>query len=105
MSEYVFKTDSPIKTCSECDYRCGLNIIARKDQDSRHENCPLVELPNNPWHTGTPTEEGDYVVKTKNHGNMVLERCRGNWKLHNDNWIFRLDKVIAWQKIEPYKGE
>lgn len=45
MSEYVFRTDKPIKSCSECDYRCGLNIIARQDLDARHEHCPLVELP------------------------------------------------------------
>ena len=45
MSEYVFKTDSPIRSCSECDYRCGLNIIARQNPEGRHEHCPLLELP------------------------------------------------------------
>lgn len=33
------------KTCTECDYRCGLNIIARQNQEGRHEHCPLIELP------------------------------------------------------------
>ena len=33
------------KTCTECDYRCGLNIIARQNPEGRHEHCPLVELP------------------------------------------------------------
>lgn len=36
--------DTMPRNCTECDYRCGLNIIARKDQDGRHENCPLIEL-------------------------------------------------------------
>lgn len=45
MSEYVFRTDSPIRSCSECDYRCGLNIIARQNPEGRHEHCPLLELP------------------------------------------------------------
>ena len=44
MSVVIPNEEMP-KACYECDYRCGLNIIARKDQDGRHENCPLVELP------------------------------------------------------------
>jgi len=110
MSEYVFKTDNPIKTCSECDYRCGLNIIARKDQDGRHENCPLVELPNSPWHTGTPEEEGWYVIQTNgsNHigGNlMVVEKTDNGLWFDDSNLYCRVDSesIIAYQKIEPYK--
>ena len=33
------------KNCCECDYHCGLNIIARHDDTKRHPSCPLVALP------------------------------------------------------------
>ena len=84
MSEYVFRTDEPIKSCSECDYRCGLNIIARQDLDARHEHCPLVELPphgrlvdadkiKKKVELFTITRADDYLKVVVN-GNIIVEK-------------------------------
>ena len=31
--------------CYECDYHCGLNIIARADDTQKHPSCPLIPVP------------------------------------------------------------
>lgn len=69
----------------------------------------------NRWHTGTPTEEGEYICWTI----FPKDICRdpeGSWKCKwkNGKWFdaqiddnLSMDsmgvEVIAWQKIEPYK--
>ena len=69
----------------------------------------------NPWHTGTPTEEGDYLCWVKGsfgikHG-LYYNRCKykdGNWfddEVTNYNLKNLCFQVIAWQKITPYKRE
>ena len=69
----------------------------------------------NPWHTGTPTEEGDYLCWVKGsfgikHG-LYYNRCKykdGNWfddEVTNYNLKDMRFQVIAWQKIEPYKED
>lgn len=51
-----------------------------------------------PWHTGTPTEEGDYLLLVdKGMPRYTLGRWSGHWEFPNQ------DFVIAWQKIEPFK--
>jgi len=68
----------------------------------------------NPWHTGTPTEEGWYLVAyecvhgCKNKGKLeyytmhIFEDELGykdiRGRASDDVW-----KAIAWQRIEPYK--
>lgn len=67
------------------------------------------------WHTGTPTEDGEYLVICQyvidNHyyrEKLVWEFENGDWKnkqrLTENNYIEEL-KILAWygQKIEPYK--
>jgi len=103
----VIPDDMP-KACYECDYRCGLNIIARKDQDGRHENCPLVELPNSPWHTGTPTEEGWYLVayrKTDCDRSLYWDYGTRIWEtLHNGKGFWNICgeeyPVVMWQRFD-----
>lgn len=67
------------------------------------------------WHTGTPTEEGDYLCWVKGsfgikHG-LYYNRCKykdGNWfddEVTNYNLKNLCFQVIAWQKITPYKRE
>jgi len=69
---------------------------------------------NNPWHTGKPTEEGWYVCFLK----IYLPK-RMNPNEIEDYRLFYFDEegyatnnilgepheIIAYQKIEPYKGE
>lgn len=57
----------------------------------------------NPWHTGTPTEEGLYWVVLQFHdddGEVFYDYAVSHWSR-----LFGWDNsfVVAWQKIEPYK--
>lgn len=50
MSEYVFKTDRPIKNCYDCEFMqdgfCHVLCSSlRSDQLASKSCCPLVELP------------------------------------------------------------
>lgn len=61
----------------------------------------------NPWHTGTPTEDGQYLVciKWRRSGNIQYEIL--NFSTETDEWIgafMSKCNVIAWQKIELYRG-
>lgn len=68
------------------------------------ETLPLEELDDN-WHTGTPTEEGDYLVKLDVEHHVypyyVLKWANG-WYSHYDMAYPACPKhsVIKWQKIE-----
>lgn len=50
------------------------------------------------WHTGTPTEIGFYLVTTSYENYFVRFFNGVNFYRHP-----RALKIIAWQKIEPYK--
>ena len=54
----------------------------------------------NPWNTGTPTEDGLYLTVIRVDNCYAYEPVF--WE---SKWCFRhYDKpIIAWQKIEPYK--
>ena len=56
----------------------------------------------NPWHTGTPTEEGDYllVLKAPNGKPHYFPNTLNKGKKWR--YVFR-GAIIAYQKIEPYK--
>lgn len=59
------------------------------------------------WHTGTPTDEGWYLIQTKGGDFMAVEKnAHGLWL--EDNYGYREVHngfVVAWQKIEPFKEE
>ena len=57
---------------------------------------------NNPWHTGTPTEGGLYFVYDKYSGYGKRE-LKKNISMKQLEIAFH--DVLAWQKIDPYKGE
>jgi len=94
----------------DSEYAWGMNAVLESI-----EAFPLEELDENPWHTGTPTEEGEYICWTI----FPKDICRdpeGSWKCEwkNGKWFdgqindnISMDsmgvKIIAWQKIEPYK--
>lgn len=57
----------------------------------------------NPWHTGTPTEEGWYVCQTKGRkGSYLPSVLRWNgeiWTSKSKRPLVLMD-VVKWQKIE-----
>lgn len=59
----------------------------------------------NPWHTGTPTENGYYLCHFKS-GDSFHDICleyKDAWDLGEYNINPYTFEVIAWQMIEPYK--
>lgn len=61
----------------------------------------LIQKTENPWHTGTPTEDGWYLqcIKSKNKISYDTDYYEnGDWK-----YPCVLREILAWQKIEPYK--
>lgn len=89
------------------------NIIPKERPENIGDSSIWVK-PHGNWHTGTPTEEGWYLVAyecvydCKNKGkieyftlNIITDEdgykdYRG--RASDDVW-----KAVAWQKIEPYK--
>ena len=68
------------------------------------------ERTKNNWRTGTPTEEGYYLIHLKKYyykdtaGYMVAKWERNWWRTINVGSYWNLEEEIdAWQKIEPYK--
>lgn len=63
----------------------------------------------NPWHTGTPTEEGWYLVAIRFGGRIEYESRKCIRTIDNNgNGCMRFDgcnPVLAWQKIESFKEE
>ena len=55
----------------------------------------IGELEESNWHTGTPTEEGWYLIAYKWHGDIRY--------IAVDHIPNIYDNAIAWQKIEPFK--
>ena len=52
------------------------------------------------WHTGEPTEEGWYLVKSKQTLPYHVVYWKDNRWLSTDDSIYRKDIVLKWQKIE-----
>ena len=87
--------------CADC--HCQTEYVNPKEIDK------IIQTWNtrpNPWHTGTPTEEGWYQTEVK------VRDCDGSYYLmyesvwfDGEEWVNRRHEqpVVAWQKIEPYK--
>ena len=55
------------------------------------------EQEQSPWHTGTPTEDGWYVLAFIEDGRRIYDANR----LKNGIWeCFLIGDILEWQKIE-----
>ena len=54
----------------------------------------------NPWHTGTPTEEGWYLLKVKSDDEIIYDTNRLIQCLWGLDWKYVHEEILAWQKIE-----
>ena len=88
----------------EKEYNPVDNYVTTDELAWLYEEIRLLE--DNPWNTGTPADEGDYIVAFRMSDNSV-EYGWCNW--NNGAWdiLFDYDTtdgscgMIAWQKIEP----
>ena len=72
-----------------------LAIMFYGTEAGKEINKILNQVDENPWHTGTPTEGGLYVVFNEHLCYDIVE-VKPWTTLHG---------VVAYQKIEPYKEE
>ena len=94
----------------DSQYAWGMNAVVEA-----LEVYPLEELDENPWQTGTPTEEGEYLCWvsfptccTDSDGSWLCRWKDGKWydNQYEGKLLMNEDlsvKIIAWVKIEPYK--
>ena len=54
------------------------------------------------WHTGTPTEEGWYLLEYNIGNSDETYYVTDHWS--NEVGYWTVDRVIRWQKIEPYEA-
>ena len=73
--------------CKACTLPCSI-----------HVDCPLVQT----WHTGTPTEEGWYLLAFVEDGRMIYDANR----LKKGIWEYCLiGDIVKWQKIQDEPRE
>ena len=53
----------------------------------------------NPWHTGTPTEEGWYLLKVKSDDEIIYDTNRLIQCLWGFDWQYVHEEILEWQKI------
>ena len=104
--------EAAIRDCNGLYIECRNCHVRTPPFMLKHQN-QAIEVWNNrtsPWHTGTPTEDGDYWVAFRwGLDNEIMHEMAsviqyGATAFVNGNW--RIDYpyvVVAWQKIEPYK--
>lgn len=87
------------------------NAIERYPKDSQYawgmnavvealEVHPLEELDDTPWHTGTPTELGWYLLKIKSDDEMIYDTNQLIQSLWGLDWRYAHEEILGWQKIE-----
>lgn len=76
-----------ISVCKKCTLPCSI-----------HVDCPLVQT----WHTGTPTEEGWYVLLTSETIPYSVAYWQNEWL--GKEWTIRDSIVVAWMPITPFEA-
>ena len=81
--------------------KCGLHT---KDYSRKEEAIKAWHNRPSPWHTGTPTEDGWYLIQTRITFAVAHMDKTGIRYDENGYWleIYPTD-IVAWQKIEPYR--
>ena len=95
--------------CSLCKQkRTGgyFDTVYKSEEWARKKAIEAWNTRPNPWHTGTPTEEGDYLVKLDVEHHVypyyVFKWNKGGWYSHYDMDYPACPqhRVLKWQKIE-----
>lgn len=120
MSDILIKNVEMPKDCYVCHSSMGFRFPScplNSGPDTacllagRHPNCPLEEFNGSDWYTGTPIEKGDYLVWAKfrkgdnyDYASSMLYEWNGvNWQI-NKYFPIENERIIAWKKIKPYRG-
>lgn len=107
-----------LKPCPFCGgtgmyvtYQQSVYIRCRKCNSTSDDYKTTEEAENawnkrpNPWHTGTPTEEGWYLCAYDTDIYLANYWVGSGWlKQYRAEGIDCRQGLVAWQKIEPYRG-
>ena len=83
---YTIETENPIVTDGNKMYNCNDGKLRLK----------IVEA--NPWHTGTPVEDGWYLLECNIGNSDATYYVTDYWS--NEVGYWTVNRVIRWQKIE-----
>ena len=80
-----------------------VNGIKKLEDLSAELNSLSADIAQRDWHTGTPTENGWYLLECRigNSGGTYYDIDHWN----NVVGYWTVNRVIRWQKIEPHKEE
>jgi hypothetical protein len=83
--------------------RCQAEFFMRSDTQEKviEEITSKWNKRPNPWHTGTPTEEGWYLLECKIGNSEDTYFTTDHWSNAVGYWA--VNGVIRWQKIDEYK--
>lgn len=80
-----------------------LAIMFYGTEEGKEINRILNEVDENPWHTGTPTEEGWYLLKlVDEYGHITYDANYLRKEIKGMEWKYAFfgHVIIKWQKIE-----
>ena len=85
-----------VSVCKKCNLPCSI-----------HVDCPLVQT----WHTGTPTEEGEYVVwmrfppdcTREEQGSLLVDWDKENGFTFDHLQVSKIGEVVAWMPIPLFE--
>lgn len=95
-----FSCYSYVARCKKCLVEVRTDLDMTKDVNYNKERA--IEAWNkrpNPWHTGTPSEGGRFLVCLKN-GTYDIYEFGKEYKA----WDIGFSDVLAWQKITPFEA-
>lgn len=80
-----------------------IQALCRKINASPWQQSVLQEELGNPYHTGTPTEWGLYLVQYTHGGYDVVlfDPLASGWDIYSDD---SPKDIVAWQKIESFEA-
>ena len=103
------QTKDPV-FCFICD-NCGA-LVYMDDLIDKNESIEAWNNRPSPWHTETPTEDGQYFVAyrwgldNQIMHDMAKQICYGATVFSHGTWKVEFPFVVlAWQRIVPYKEE
>jgi len=103
----VIDENAFVASCRDCG-------IHTQVQTSRERAIALWNRRLSPWHTGTPTKDGTFIVLWEDTDEQVERYSKLHFNEYNNTWYDEETlgcnwgdeyhaKVIAWMEIEPYK--
>lgn len=112
-----FSNIQSIIRCSECCTTMVVDVDMTKSDDwNKQKAIEKWNKRHSLWHTGTPTEDGTFIVLWEDTEEQVKRYSKLHFNEYNNTWYDEETlccnwgdeghaRVIAWMRVEPYKEE